>query len=61
MKFAYCPNTSNTECDTYGEVILEQRLRDALATLNHALPTYDIHCTANIPFFLKHVLSPKVN
>ena len=32
------PDTSSAERDDYGQVILERRLRDALATLNPNLP-----------------------
>ncbi len=33
------PNTPNAERDDYGQVVLERRLRDALASLNPGLPT----------------------
>ena len=32
------PDTPNTERTDYGQVVLEQRLRDALANLNPGLP-----------------------
>ena len=32
------PDTPNAECDDYGQVVLERRLRDALDRLNPNLP-----------------------
>ena len=32
------PDASNNECSDYGQVVLEQRLQDALAELNPTLP-----------------------
>ena len=46
------PETRNAERDGYGQVVLERRLRDALAELNPGLPTsalVDVFCKLTRP------------
>ena len=56
------PETPNAERDDYGQVVLEGRLRDALADLNWpTFPISDCGCPKNPPSFTTVMVGASTN